>query len=419
MYYSAYLFSLALYIGFKLLSNNYDPFLPTDNVWHYILEEVIQVSMVTVYVLFAAQTLEVVNEKSIVRTLMYVFFVLSFLSICYHVAGAIINGPGVKSHQEYAISRISLVGIATLALLFAWRIRTAVFQRTIIIGSLVYDAAGLVSIISFTKQKAIVGLHGVEPYLLGCLLDIIIFSSALGYRLKTITDQKNDLLKKEAEARLAIEKMRSHIALNLHNEVGSVLSSMSIYAEATRKSLIENRLESVSEYIEKIGIDARETINTMSDIVWNINPVNDNGTKLFSKMEGFATTLCSALNIDFKFVVADDLYSQDFMMPVRQNIFLIFKEALHNCVQQSDTKIVAVHIYKNQEWFVMEIKADAKILSHVSTINGARRAEMITDNGLSNLQQRAIELGGIINTAATITGTKVTLQFLNKQYLII
>ncbi|MBK7390631.1 MAG: hypothetical protein IPI23_16635 [Bacteroidetes bacterium] len=38
-YYSAYLFSLATYIGFKLWSNNYDPFAPTDNVWYYVLEE--------------------------------------------------------------------------------------------------------------------------------------------------------------------------------------------------------------------------------------------------------------------------------------------------------------------------------------------------------------------------------------------
>ena len=240
LYYSIYLFSLASYITFKLASDNYDPFLPTDNVWYYILEEVLQVSMVTVYVMFAAQTLEVVNQKSIVRTLMYSFFILSFLSITFHIYGAITNGPGVKSHEEYAMSRISLVGIATLALLFAWRIRTTIFQRTIIIGSLVYDSSGLLSIISFVKQTSIIGLNGVEPYLAGCLLDIIIFSSALGYRLKTIAVQKNELLKKETEARLNIENTRMRIAINLHDDVGSVLSSLSIYSEAAKKLINKN-----------------------------------------------------------------------------------------------------------------------------------------------------------------------------------
>ncbi|HNR21121.1 MAG TPA: 7TM diverse intracellular signaling domain-containing protein, partial [Bacteroidia bacterium] len=196
MYYSVYLFTLASYILFKILSNNYDPFKPTDNIVYYILEEVIQVTMVAVYVLFAAQTLEVVNEKSRVRSLMYCFFGLAFLSIAYHIYDAIANGTNVKSIQSYAIGRISLVGVATIALLFAWRIRTTIFQRTIIIGSLVYDTSGLLSIISFAKQGPVFGLTGVEPYLAGCLVDIIIFSSALGYRLKIIAEQKNDLLKK-------------------------------------------------------------------------------------------------------------------------------------------------------------------------------------------------------------------------------
>ncbi|MEO8150531.1 MAG: 7TM diverse intracellular signaling domain-containing protein, partial [Bacteroidia bacterium] len=236
VYYSAYLFTLTAYIVFKLISNNYDPFQPTDNIWYYIFEEVIQVTMVAVYVLFAAQTLEVVKTKSIVRTLMYLFFVLSALSICYHIFGAIVNGAGVKSVQAYAVSRISLVSIATLALLFAWRIRNTVFQRTIIIGSLVYDCSGLLSIVSFTQHSSVFGLSGVEPYLVGCLLDIIIFSSAFGYRLKTIAEEKNRLIKRENDARMAIEKTRMRITINLHDEVGSVLSSMSIYGEAAKKS---------------------------------------------------------------------------------------------------------------------------------------------------------------------------------------
>ncbi|MEO0310573.1 MAG: hypothetical protein RIQ89_230, partial [Bacteroidota bacterium] len=92
LYYSIYLFTLAIYISFKLLSNNYDPFVPTNIISYYILEEVIQVAMVTVYVLFAAQTLEVVQQKSAVRNLMIAFFCLSFLSIGWHIIDALTNG---------------------------------------------------------------------------------------------------------------------------------------------------------------------------------------------------------------------------------------------------------------------------------------------------------------------------------------
>lgn len=402
MYYSAYLFTLASYIAFKLLSNNYDPFSHTDNIWHYILEEVIQVTMVAVYVLFAAQTLEVVGEKSIVRTLMYAFFTLAALSIIYHVYNALLNGPGIKTHEEYALSRISLVGIATVALLFAWRIRITVFQRTIIIGSLVYDASGLMSIISFTQETSILGLSGVEPYLAGCLLDIIIFSSALGYRLKIIAEQKNELLKKETEARLAVEKTRMRIAIDLHDDVGSVLSSMSVYGEAAKRALAEQNLNKANDLIEKIGANARETMENMSDIVWTINPVSDNGIRLFNKMESFASSVLSARNMEFSFTVDELLGNEDFLMPVRQNVFFIFKEVITNCVKHSQASNVTLQFKRVGDKLVFDYTDNGKGFDVASVHEG---------NGLKNMCQRAKELHGDIDFTSDAKGTKLKLQF--------
>lgn len=400
MYYSVYLFTLASYILFKILSNNYDPFKPTDNIVYYILEEVIQVTMVAVYVLFAAQTLEVVNEKSRVRSLMYCFFGLAFLSIVYHIYDAIANGTNVKSIQSYAIGRISLVGVATIALLFAWRIRTTIFQRTIIIGSLVYDTSGLLSIISFAKQGPVFGLTGVEPYLAGCLVDIIIFSSALGYRLKIIAEQKNQLLKRETEARLAVEKTRMRIAINLHDDVGSVLSSMSVYGEAAKRSLAENNLTRVNELLDKVGVNARETMSNMSDIVWTINPVNDTGEKLFNKMEAFASEVLDAAGIEFEFKVDEMLYKENFLMPVRQNIFYIFKEAVNNCVKHSVAKKFGVHLSIKNNLFEMKIRDDGKGFDPDKKYEG---------NGLKNMRQRAQESNDTLDVYSSENGTVIKL----------
>lgn len=387
-YYSAYLFSLATYIGFKLWSNNYDPFAPTDNVWYYVLEEVLQVCMVTVYVLFAAVTLEVVEKKSIVRNLMYVFFAFSTISIVYHIYGAMINGAGVKSVEEYALSRVSLVGIATVALLFAWRIRSTTFQRTIIVGSLVYDFSGLLSIISFVYDTDIFGLKGVEPYLIGCLVDIIIFSSALGYRLKTIADQKNELLKKEIEARLAIENTRMRIAIDLHDDVGSVLSSMSIYSEAAKKSIEVNNIEKASSLLEQIGFNARETMSTMSDIVWTINPLNDTGAKLFNRMEAFASGIFSSMDVNFTFHADRSLVGTSFEMPIRQNIYYIFKEAITNCAKHSGASAVSVKFTKSDSFFVMVITENGKKFDGDKDYQG---------NGLKNMRHRAKAAGGTLS----------------------
>lgn len=402
MYYSAYLLMLAAYIGFKLLSNNYDPFAPTDNVWYFVLEEVLQVSMVTVYVLFAAQTLEVINSKSIVRTLMIAFFVMSFVSIVFHIYDAVAHGPGIKSRNEYAISRISLVGIATMALLFAWRIRTTIFQRTIIIGSLVYDASGLLSIISFTQKREVFGLNGVEPYLAGCLLDIIIFSSALGYRLKIIASEKNNLLKKELENQLAFAKMRTDIASNLHDDIGSTLSSISIYSEAGKNKIKQNQNESAIELLSKIGINARETMGNMSDIVWAINPINDNGAKLFSKMESFASSLFVSKEIALDFNVPVHLFDLNFEMDVRQNLFLILKEAVNNCAKYSSAKKVEITFKLNDSVFELTIKDDG---------NGFDMLNVPKGNGLLNMKNRAKDIEGTLTIDSSEKGTIIHLQF--------
>jgi signal transduction histidine kinase len=402
MYYSAYLLMLAAYIGFKLLSNNYDPFAPTDNVWYFVLEEVLQVSMVTVYVLFAAQTLEVINSKSIVRTLMIAFFVMSFVSIGFHIYDAVAHGPGIKSRNEYAISRISLVGIATLALLFAWRIRTTIFQRTIIIGSLVYDFSGLLSIISFTQERDVFGLNGVEPYLAGCLLDIIIFSSALGYRLKIIASEKNNLLKKELENQLVFAKMRTDIASNLHDDIGSTLSSISIYSEAGKNKIKQNQNESVIELLNRIGINARETMGNMSDIVWAINPINDNGAKLFSKMESFASSLFISKEIALDFNVPDHLFDLNFEMDVRQNLFLILKEAVNNCAKYSNAKKVEIIFKLSNSVFELTIKDDG---------NGFDMLNVSEGNGLLNMKNRAKDIEGTLTIDSSKKGTIIHLQF--------
>jgi len=402
LYYSLYLFSLASYIAFKLFSNNYDPFEPTDNVWYYVLEELLQVMMVSVYVLFAAQTLEVMHSKNIVRNLMWAFFILSALSITYHIAGAIVNGAGVKSREMYAIFRTSLVGIATIALILVWRIRTTTFQRTIIIGSLVTDFSGLLSIISFVQQTDIMGLTGVEPYLVGCMLDIIIFSSALGFRLKTIADQKNELLKKESEARLAIEKTRTSIALNLHDDIGSVLSSMSIYSEAAKKSLLDNNPERAAALIEQIGENARETMSSMSDIVWTINPINDNGIRLCNRMEAFATSILSSLHIELEFKVEDSLREVDFLMPVRQNLYLLFKEVMNNCAKHSKASKVNVDFVVRNGMLAMTVRDNGQGIDVMYNGQG---------NGLRNVNLRAQDLGGTLRIEPLKPGTLAVLEF--------
>jgi len=259
------------------------------------------------------------------------------------------------------------------------------------------------SIISFVTESDIMGLEGVEPYLIGCVLDIIIFSSALGYRLTKIADEKNELLLKEIDSRLAIENTRNRIAINLHDDIGSVLSSMSVYSEAARVSMIDKNLPRALDLVERIGINARETMSSMSHIVWTINPINDNGIKLFNKMEDFAAPLFHSMDVEFIWFVDEALHNAEFNMTVRQNLFLIFKEIINNCAKHSGAAVVNVSFIKSGNELIMEISDNGK---------GFDTEKKHEGNGVSSMRKRAADIDALFILSSGNDGSVATLSFL-------
>ena len=396
--YSSYLFSLASYIGFKLISNNYNPFLPTDNVWYYILEEILQVLMAIVYVLFASVTLEVLNEHGIVRTLMRTFFVLAALSIIVHVGDAIINGPGIMTHFQYAASRISLVGIATIALLFAWRIRTTTFQRTIIIGSLVYDFSGLLSIISFTQNRSMFGLSGVEPYLVGCLVDIIIFSSALGYRIKMGAIEKNDLLKKEIFQQAVLLNERKRISTELHDDLGSGLSTIRFLSEIAMSQ--SKNVESKNQ-LEKISDMSNDLVDNMRQIVWAMNAEETTLENLIQDLKKYVNDYLDTNNLSLQLQVPETFPNRKLSGESRRNIFLVVKECLHNTVKHVEATVVM---------FTVEANEKVKIILKDNGRGFNIEERKNKGNGLTSMSNRMKSSNGTFHIENHI-GTTVTLTF--------
>ena len=263
LFYSIYLFSASAYLIFKILSNNYDPFSPTTNTCHYLVEEVLQVMMYSSYATFAAVTLEVTKKPLIIKWCWIGLLIFSGITIILHISKAILWGPGITAITTYSISRLTTIFIAGFALAMAWRVRTSVFQKIIILGSYVYAFFAMLSVFSFIYRQTYFGLSGIEPYMLGSFIDIIIFSGALGYRFKKIADQKNYLLQQS----LATAESRTNIAKSLNDDVGAALSSMHVYASVAETLLEKNPAES-KDYIKQIKNNSLQVMEDVSDIVW-------------------------------------------------------------------------------------------------------------------------------------------------------
>jgi len=271
LFYSLYLFAASAYLTFKLLSNNYDPFSPTTNTWYYAIEEILQVLMYSSYATFAAVTLEVTKKPLLVKWCWIGLLIFSAVTIVIHISKAIFIGPGITTRFAYGFSRLTTIAVAGFALAMAWRVRTTVFQKTIIIGSYVYAFFAMFSVFSFIFQKSFLGLSGVEPYMVGSFIDIIIFSGALGYRFKKIADEKSQLL----QFALETAESRAKIAKSLNDDVGAALSSMHVYASVAQK-LVDKDAEKAKGYLEEINTNTLQLMNEVSDIIWALNLLPEN-----------------------------------------------------------------------------------------------------------------------------------------------
>ena len=128
-------------------------------------------------------------------------------------------------------------------------------------------------------------------------------------------------------------------------------------------------------------------MESMSDIVWAINPENDKLESMISRMKEFAAEICEAKQIDLDFILAKEEDKISFDAGKRKNIFLIFKEAVNNAIKYSECSKLHVGFDKEGNKLIMEIKDNGK---------GFDTGHSKSGNGLKSMKERAASIGGFI-----------------------
>src|SRR5205085_8741831 len=172
----------------------------------------------------------------------------------------------------------------------------------------------------------------------GELLEVILV-------MEDVTDTKRaDEIEQTAKSeRLReLEQVRRRIAADLHDDIGSSLTQISIFSEVLQQR-IDKTNERVLEPLEFIATSSRELVDAMSDIVWAINPNKDFLGELSGKMHRFAADVFTARNIEFTYSAtpADDIALG---ANLRREVFLIFKESVNNIVKHADCSTVKIEL---------------------------------------------------------------------------
>ncbi len=181
-----------------------------------------------------------------------------------------------------------------------------------------------------------------------------------------------------------LANIRGRIASDLHDDIGSTLNSISIYSEVASQ-LLQSDAERARAILEKMGSASRSMIDNMNDIVWSINPQNDDFENILLRMQYFAAELLSAKNILLQFDIDVHLKKIKLSMEKRKNFYLIYKEAINNACKYSGSKMVNVCIAEKERHIVMIITDNGKGFDIIT--NG------LGGNGLTNMKMRAKEIG--------------------------
>ena len=182
---------------------------------------------------------------------------------------------------------------------------------------------------------------------------------------------------------LKVLTLRIKIASDLHDDVGSTLSSISIFSQ-----MAQQQSKDVIPILETIGESSRKMLDAIADIVWTINPENDQFEQIIMRMRSFAYELLGAKNIDFEFIADDEVAKMKLSMNVRKNLYLIFKEATNNLVKYSGADKALFTVKEEKNKLTMLIKDNGK---------GFDMQQASEGNGLKNMKKRAEDIGAFFS----------------------
>ncbi|MCI0412476.1 histidine kinase, partial [bacterium] len=198
---------------------------------------------------------------------------------------------------------------------------------------------------------------------------------------------------------LEIERIRTRIATDLHDDIGAGLSQIAILTEVARKDL---QKPETSDRLNQVMDTAQELMESMSDIVWAVNPARDRAEDLVHRMRKFANDILSAGDTELIFRSIDIEKDRKLSPDFKRHVYLIFKECINNAAKHSECKSVSVEMNLNRGRMLLSIQDDGKGFDLSNSFDG---------NGLKSMRTRAALLGGEFRlSSAPGKGTSMELE---------
>ncbi|GAA4398000.1 hypothetical protein GCM10023187_08050 [Nibrella viscosa] len=245
-----------------------------------------------------------------------------------------------------------------------------------------------------------------NTYFVGSVVEIIILGYMLAERVNEQRRQQHQTqqaliaqLQENLRQRDKLLRIRDEIARDLHDEVGATLTSIAISTKLVQKK-VNGRQPEIQPILDQIKADSEDTIHSIRDTVWALNPDNDAPERFLERLRSVALQLLTNQGIALAFdCVIKPADLPPFSMEQRRNLYLVFKEAIHNIVKHAQANCVSIQIHRQASQLQIIITDDGRGFDLTAQSEG---------NGLVNFRKRAAA-GGFSVEVESGAGTVVSI----------
>lgn len=225
----------------------------------------------------------------------------------------------------------------------------------------------------FTLNIVADGYFYQKWWFITLLFSLVLFTVVIFYRLKL--SRLNELA-----------NLRLQISSDLHDEVGSILTAVGMQAEMLKSANEKPNLIALN----KIAETSRTAVSNMRDVVWSIDARNDKCKDLLDRMHEYLSLIFDGENVGYTFNKSIENPNHQIDLVMRQNTYLIFKEALNNIVKHANATEVYINFTYNSNCLHLVIENNGK----------SNEVEHKMGMGIQNMQMRAAKMKATITIDA-------------------
>ncbi len=336
------------------------------------LNEGLQIIGFTLYINFGVNALGLQNIAN--RIYYKVWLTLCSTMLSYAMVVIIFNSLGILLPSFFFLTiRILIFGISLLLLGRLVIMRKSRFQELILFGCTYFFLTTFISFLANTKAHEMIFLNSLEWLFMGYMGDILFFSVAIGYWVKSIFDERQAAVLEAEQKKLVIQQMtfeknkaimearadeRNRISMDIHDDLGSGLTKIAILGEITKTQLGEP--DKAKTHLESISNYSRELVDNLQNIIWVLNSENDTLAAFAAYLREYVVNYFDTedIKVECHFLLLNkSVYLSETQ---RRTLFLAMKEACNNITKHAKCDEVAIGLEQTEQCINICIRENVK-----------------------------------------------------------